>query len=258
MKMKQILLAVLISAIYLPLYARPAACTEKVTVFAAASTTNALTEIGKLFAEEKKGEVIFSFGSSSTLAKQIENLAPADIFVSADLNWMNYLAEKKLIDPSTRRDLLGNSLVLISPYASAQTKIDIVKGFDLSGMLHTGKLAMGDPAHVPVGIYGKAALEALGVWASVSDKIAAANDVRAALTLVERDEAPLGIVYATDAAISEKVKVIGIFPEDSHPPIVYPIAVISGHKNITADRFLDFMQGNEAKTIFAKYGFTVR
>jgi molybdate transport system substrate-binding protein len=170
---------------------------------------------------------------------------------------MNYLAAKKMIEPRSCFDLLGNRIVLIAPRDSALT-VKIAPNFDLAGLLGDEKLAMGDPAHVPAGIYGKQALETLGVWKAVEPKVARAKDVRAALTLVERGEAPIGVVYATDAAISKKVRVIGIFPEDSHRPIVYPVALVKDRGTPSARRFLEFLTSPDARGIFEKYGFTVR
>lgn len=234
-----------------------AAETDSVTVFAAASTTEALTKITELFETQKRGKVILSFASSSTLAKQIENGAPAHIYISANEKWMNYMEEKKLIDPATRFNLLGNRLVLIAPLKS-NVKVEIGPDFPLAKLLGDEHLAMGDPDHVPAGIYGKQALEKLGVWKDVEPKVARAKDVRAALMLVEREEAPLGIVYATDAAITDKVRVIATFPEDSHPPIVYPSALIAGNETAAAKDFLAFLKSGEARAVFEKYGFTVR
>lgn len=234
-----------------------AADADSVTVFAAASTTNALTDISKLFEAKDKVKVTHSFASSSTLAKQIEQGAPANVFVSADLKWMDYLAEKKSIEPQSRFDLLGNRIVLIAP-ASSTAKIVISPKLDLPAILGKEKLAMGDPDHVPVGIYGKQALEKLGMWKGVESKVARAKDVRAALALVEREEAPLGVVYSTDAAITKKVKVVAVFPEDSHPPIVYPVALVKGKATPAAKSYLEFLKTPEAKAIFEKYGFTVR
>jgi molybdate transport system substrate-binding protein len=261
---KQMIIGCFVVCVLFPLVfsgvlgSRAQAADEKVTVFAAASTTNALTDIGKVFMEKKMGEFMPSFASSSTLAKQIENGAPANIFLSADLKWMDYLAEKKMIDPASRVDLLGNRLVFIVPADSKLGQITVTSALKLSELLADGKLAMGDPDHVPVGIYGKKALESLGLWAGIQDRVARTNDVRAALTLVERGEAPLGIVYSTDAAISDMVKVIGVFPEDSHPPIVYPVAAVAGQDTPATRRFLSFLKGPEAKAIFEKYGFSVR
>ncbi len=233
------------------------AAADRVTVFAAASTTNAMSAIGKLFMKKKLGEFVPSYASSSTLAKQIENGAPADIYISANEKWMDYLEAKKMIVSASRKDLLGNHIVLIAPKDSRLDHVRITSHFNLAGLLADGKLAMGDPSHVPAGIYGKAALENLGVWADVSKKVAGAKDVRAALVLVERAEVPLGIVYATDAAISSKVRIVGIFPDNSHPPIVYPVAAVAGRLSPVVERFFAFLQGPEAKAVFKRYGFVV-
>ena len=232
--------------------------TRVVTVFAAASTTDAVTEICELFMEKKLGTVTFSFGSSSTLAKQIENLAPADIFISANIEWMDYLDEKQLIDSSSRIDLLGNKIVLIAPADSTIQQIDMDEHVDLAGLLEDGRLAMGDPNHVPAGIYAKQVLEKLNIWKSVENAIAPAKDVREALVLVERGETPLGVVYSTDASITNKVKIVGEFPIDSHPPIVYPVAIVSGRKTPEVESLFQFFKGTEARAIFEKHGFLVR
>jgi molybdate transport system substrate-binding protein len=228
---------------------------ESVTVFAAASTTNAVSDIAKMFEQKGLGKVVPAFASSSTLAKQIENGAPANVFVSADEPWMTYLVDRKVIEPGTRFDLMGNKLVLVAP-ADSSIQVKIGPELDLAKLLGNGRLAVGDPDHVPAGIYAKAALEKLGMWTKVKDKLARAADVRAALALVERGEAPLGIVYSTDAAITSKVKVVGVFPADSHPKIVYPAALIAGKASPVARRFLEFLKTPEAKAVFAKYGFT--
>ncbi len=238
-------------------FAVNAAETASVTIFAAASTTNAITDISKLFAEKNKAKVTHSFASSSTLAKQIEQGAPADVYLSANPKWMNYLTEKQSIEPQSRFDLLGNRIVLIAPVSST-VKITVGPKFDLPKVLGNDKLAMGDPDHVPAGIYGKQALVKLGVWKDVEPKVARAKDVRAALALVERGEAPLGVVYATDAAITKKVKVVGVFPEDSHPPIVYPVALIKDKGTAIAKSYLEFLKSPAAKTVFEKYGFSVK
>lgn len=230
---------------------------DTVTVFAAASTTNAMTDIADIFEEKTQRKVRYSFASSSTLAKQIANGAPADVYLSANPKWMNYLVEKNMIEPKTRFDLLGNSIVLIAP-GDAAKKVKGALKFLLTGLRGDGKLAMGDPDHVPAGMYGKKALEALGLWTAVNPKVARAKDVRAALALVERGEAPVGVVYSTDAAISKKVKVIGVFPENSHPPIVYPVALVQGRATPAARRFLEFLKSPDVKNVFQKYGFTVR
>jgi len=230
---------------------------ETVTVFAAASTTNALTDIGRLFGEKKMGEVVFSFASSSTLAKQIENGAPANMFLSADIEWMDYLEKKKMVEPGTRTNLLGNRLVLIAP-SDNPVNVNITPELDLPKLLSGGRLSTGDPEHVPVGKYLKQSLIKLGLWEKVKDQVAGAKDVRAALMLVERGEAPLGVVYATDAAISKKVRVIGVFPEDTHPLIVYPATLVKENATPAAKDFLKFLKGPEAKAVFEKYGFSLR
>ena len=188
--------------------------TEKITVFAAASLTNALRDVQRHI-KEKNVDVVSSFASSSTLARQIEAGAPADLFISADQKWMDYAAEKKSIDPATRETLLGNSLVVVAPKASAQADITINKETNWMSLLNGGRLAVGDPEHVPAGIYAKEALQKLGAWETLSPKLAPAEDVRGALALVERNETPLGIVYGSDAVASKGVKVVATFPEDS-------------------------------------------
>lgn len=228
-------------------------------VFAAASTTNVITEIGDLYAARNLGRVKPSFASSSTLAKQIASGAPVDVFLSANPKWMDFLEEKNLLSQETRFDLLGNRIVLIAPADSALGQIDVTPGFSLSALLgKDGRLSTGDPDHVPAGMYGKEALQNLGVWDQVKDRLAPMKDVRAALVLVERGEAPLGLVYATDAAVSKKVRVVGTFPVDSHPPIVYPVAAVSGGKISEARLFMDFLKSPEARAVFEKYGFNVR
>ncbi len=230
---------------------------DTVTVFAAASTTNAVTEIGNLFAEGKQGGFLPSFAASSTLAKQIENGAPATVYVSANMEWMDYLEEKDLIDPASRYDLLSNRIVLVAPTESPLENVDIRPDFRLNELLDRGYLAMGDPDHVPAGIYGKQALKALGVWDEIGDRVARQKDVRSALALVARGEVTLGVVYATDAAITKRVKVVGVFPENSHPPIVYPVALVKGSETPAAERFLEFLRSGESRAVFEKYGFTI-
>ena len=254
-------LVIVVAAVVMALcagFSAPARAADQVMVFAAASLTNALTDIGKIFDEKGKGTAVPSFASSSTLAKQIENGAPANVFISADEEWMNHLAEKRLIVPESRFNLLGNRLVLIAPAGSDLKKVDIAPGFPLAKMLGSDLMATGDPDHVPAGKYAKGALQKLGVWAEVDGKLARADNVRAALALVERGECPLGIVYSTDAALSQKVTVVGTFPEDSHPPITYPAALIAGKDTSGARAFLDFLKTPEAKAVFQKYGFAVR
>jgi len=241
---------------------RPARATEsagvtEITIFAAASTTNAITEINTLFESRGLGRTTVAFAASSALAKQIDMGAPADIFLSANQKWMDFLAKKGMIDAGSRFDLLGNRLVLIAPSRSRLGEIAIVKGFGLTGLLGQGRLAMGDPAHVPAGIYGQQALVGLGVWDAVAPKIAPTKDVRTALMLVERGECPLGLVYATDAAISNKVRMLGVFPKNCHPAISYPVAVIDGRQGKGPRQYLNFLTTPEARIIFEKYGFSV-
>jgi molybdate transport system substrate-binding protein len=233
------------------------ASADEVTVFAAASLTNALNDAGRAFEQKENHTVRFSYASSSTLAKQIENGAPADLYLSADLAWMDYLDQREMIIKESRTNLLGNSLVLIAP-ANSSLKVDLKPGTDLGGLLAGGLLASGDPDHVPAGKYARAALEKLGMWKNVEGQIARANDVRAALALVERAECPLGIVYATDAASSQKVKVVGAFPADSYPPVVYPAALVKGKGTPAARSLLEFLKSPAAKPIFEKHGFTVK
>jgi len=234
-----------------------AGSSNKMLLFAAASTTNATGEIGQLFSKKGFGNFTPSFASSSTLAKQIAAGAPANVYISANPKWMTFLDDKGLIEKGTRCDLLGNRIVLIAP-AGSDLKIDIHPGFDLSGILGNGKIAMGDPEHVPAGIYGKQALDHLGVWNDIASKVVRAKDVRAALVFVERGEAPLGVVYATDAAITDKVKVVGVFPENSHPPIVYQAGIVKGNNTKTGLAFYEFLKSPEAAVIFNKYGFSVK
>jgi molybdate transport system substrate-binding protein len=235
--------------------ARPAAA-DDVVVFAAASLKNALDDAAGAFQQAGGDKVNVSYAASSALAKQIESGAPADIFVSADLDWMDYVQQRSLIKPQTRKNLLGNRLVLVAP-VSSDVKVEIKPNFPLASLLKDGRLAIADPDAVPAGKYGKAALEKLGVWSSVADKLARAENVRAALFFVSRQEAPLGIVYQTDAAADKGVKIVAVFPEDSHPPVVYPIALIAGSKSPGAAKFLGFLESAAARPIFEKQGFTV-
>lgn len=230
--------------------------TKPIIVFAAASLKNALDRIAKDWDAKSGSKTTISFAASSALAKQIESGAPADIFISADLKWMDYLAEKNLIAPVTRKNLLGNTLVLIAPKEST-ISLKIAKGFDLAGALGDGRIAMGEVKSVPAGVYGKAALESLGVWDAVSAKVAGAENVRAALTFVARGETPLGIVYGTDAKSEPKVRVVDTFPTDSHPPIVYPVALTAFSTNEGAKMLLDFLSSAEATKVFEDEGFTV-
>ena len=230
---------------------------DEIKVFAAASLTNSINELGDIFLKNKNIKVVPSFAASSTLAKQIENGAPVDVFISADLQWMDYLDGKKLLMDGSRFNLLGNRLVLIAP-ESSRIVLTIGPGVDLTGYLRDGLLATGDPDHVPVGKYAKSALEKLGMWQFVSGKLARASDVRSALTWVEKGECPLGIVYETDAAVSKKVRVVSCFPDGSYPPIVYPAALVKTSRSSAAKDFLEFLKSEQAKNIFQKYGFTVK
>ncbi len=247
-------LAVLLLA--LASLASPALAAEKVTVFAAASLKNALDAVNDAWQQQSGHAVTASYAASSALAKQIEAGAPADIFISADLAWMDYVAGKTLIREDSRSTLLGNRLVLVAPAADARP-VEIGEGFDLKARLAGGKLAMGAVDSVPAGKYGKAALEKLGVWSSVEQDVAGAENVRAALLLVSKGEAPLGIVYETDAAADPSVKIVGTFPESSHPPIVYPIAILSESTHPEAAAYLDFVRSPAAKPLFEAQGFTV-
>ena len=229
---------------------------EKVTVFAAASLKNALDGVNAAWIASAGRQATISYAASSALAKQIEEGAPADVFISADLDWMAYLSDKNLTKKDTETKLLGNRIVLIAP-ADSSAATEIAPGFDLAGLLGDGRLAMANVDAVPAGKYGKAALEKLGVWTSVEGKVAQAENVRAALALVSTGEAPLGIVYQTDAAADPKVKILAVFPEDSHPPIVYPVAETAEAKSADAAAFLKFLQSTEARQLFEAQGFTV-
>ncbi|MDO9431894.1 MAG: molybdate ABC transporter substrate-binding protein [Phenylobacterium sp.] len=225
-----------------------------VTVFAAASLKNALDEVGAQYAKSG-GDVRFSYAASSAIARQIEQGAPADIYVSADTDWMNYLADRKLIVAASRRDLLTNRLALIAP-ADSRAALKIGKGMPLAKALGDGRLAVAGP-DVPAGKYAKASLSALGVWGGVSGKLAQAENVRMALQYVARGESPLGIVYDTDAKVEPKVRIVGLFPEGTHPKIVYPVARVAASKNPDAAKFMAYLSGPQAAAVFRKYGFTV-
>ncbi len=246
-------------ALFLSFGLTEAKAAADITVFAAASTTNALTEIAKIYEAAGKGKVALSFASSSTLAKQIENGAPADVFLSANAEWMDYLEEKKLLEAGSRFDLLGNRIVFIVPASSGVKSVTVSPRLDVLTLLgKDGLLSVGDPSHVPVGKYAKAALEYLKLWPQVKDKIAPAKDVRAGLALVERAESPLGIVYASDAAISDKARIVGAFPADSHPNIDYPIAAVKTPNTSASLAFIKFLSTPQAKEIWVKYGFQVK
>lgn len=229
---------------------------QDLLVFAAASLKDALDAVIEESAASGSTAVAASYASSSALARQIEQGAPADIFVSANPAWMDYLMERDLIRDGTRTDLLGNGLVLVAP-AESEIELTIAPGFDLLGALDGGRLAMGDPDHVPAGIYGKAALASLGVWELVASRVARADNVRAALALVSRDEAPLGIVYRSDAVADPGVRVVGVFPSESHPPIIYPVAVLAESKHPAAAGLVEFLKSAAAAQVFERFGFIV-
>jgi molybdate transport system substrate-binding protein len=234
----------------------PALAQDKtITVFAAASMKNALDDVDAAFTKNTGIKVVASYAASSALIKQIENGAPADVFVSADLDWMDYGTQHKLIKDDTRVNLLGNRLVLIAPKDSKIGNVTIAPGFDLAKLAGDGRIVTADVRAVPVGKYAKAALEKLGAWAAAEPKFAMTENVRAALTLVARGEAPLGIVYETDAKVEPNVKIVGAFPADSHPPIVYPAALTVNAKPDAA-RYLAFLRSQAAKAVFETYGFT--
>jgi len=225
-------------------------------VFAAASLKNALDAVNAACEGQVGARATISYAASSALARQIEAGAPADIFVSADLDWMAYLSERNLTKKSTETQLLGNRIVLVAP-ADSELSLAIGPGFDLAGALDDGRLAIADTQAVPAGRYGKAALQSLGVWPAAEGRLAQAENVRAALKLVSAGEAALGIVYATDAKAEPGVKVIGAFPESSHPPIVYPVAELADAKSEAAGKFLDCLKSEKAKTLFEAQGFSV-
>ena len=234
----------------------PASAQEKtITVFAAASMKNALDDIDAAYTAKTGVKIVVSYAASSALAKQIEQGAPADVFISADTDWMDYATAKKNINETTRVNLLGNSIVLIAPKDSRIDNVAIGDGFDLAKLAGGGKIVTGDVKSVPVGKYAKAALEKLGAWEAAQSKFAMTENVRAALTLVARGEAVLGIVYATDAKVEPGVKIVGTIPENSHPPIIYPVAATTTAKAEAAD-YLAFLRTAAAKAILEKYGFT--
>lgn len=231
-----------------------AAHAAPVTVFAAASLKNALDEVGAEYARAG-GQARFSYAASSAIARQIEQGAPADVYVSADSDWMDYLAQRRLIVASSRRDLLTNRLALIAP-ADSKLALKIGRGMPIAAALGAGRLAVAGP-EVPAGKYAKAALTALGVWPSVSGKLAQAENVRLALQYVARGESPLGIVYDTDAVVERRVRIVGLFPAGTHPPIVYPAAIVASSRNPDAAKFMAFMRSPRAAAVFKKYGFVV-
>jgi len=249
------MLKTIAAAIICVLMGAPAQAQQSVTVFAAASLRNALDEVNAAFSKASGVRVTASYEASSALARQIEHGAPADVFICADERWMDYAAERKLIRPQTRIDLLGNKLVLIAAADSNIAKVEIGSGFDIARLAGDGRIAVADVQAVPAGLYAKAALQTLGAWAAAQPKLAQGQNVRATLSFVARGEAPIGIVYATDARIEPKVKVIGTFPKDAYPRIVYPAAETAGGR-ATAVAYLQFLRSLAAKAIFERYGFS--
>jgi len=237
-------------------FSAPGVGAVEATVFAAASLKEALDEAATRFDSDTGHRSVLAYGASSVLARQIEHGAPADLFVSADEEWMDYLAARKLIDSKSRVELLSNRLVLISP-AGSRVQLAIARGFRLGEALGPDRLAIADPDHVPAGKYARAALETLGAWAGVSGKITRSENVRAALALVARGETPLGIVYRTDALAERRVRVVAEFPTSSHQRIVYPVALIASSKSLAARQLLTFLRSPVARAIWEKYGFVV-
>ena len=244
-------------AALLALLLAPAAIAQErgPVVLAAASLQESLTEAANVWAAKGHAKPVLSFAASSALARQVIAGAPADLFLSADEEWMNAVAKAGLLRPGTRTTLLGNRLVLIGP-ASSKVRLTPARGFALAKALGTGRLALADPDAVPAGNYAKAALTHLGVWASVAARVAPAENVRAAMALVERGAAPLGIVYATDARASKAVRVVGVFPASSHPPIRYPVALLKASRSSYAAGFRAFLLTNQGRAIFARHGFS--
>ncbi|UTO21170.1 molybdate ABC transporter substrate-binding protein [Acinetobacter sp. Z1] len=226
---------------------------DKVTVYAAASLTNAINELDAIYDQKNKVQIKTSYAGSSTLAKQIEAGAPADIFISADVQWMDYLQNKQLVSTNDRVNLLGNRLVVVAPKARP-IKLKIDKSFDFTRVAQ-GKWCTGDTKSVPVGKYAKQALASIGWWDKVSTRLVETEDVRAALNFVARGECQLGIVYATDAAISRNIVIVGTFPENTYQPIIYPIGLVN--KNTESMKFYKFLQSSQATKVFKKYGFSV-
>ena len=228
---------------------------DRIMVFAAASLTDTLQEIAAIYARERNKRVVFSFAASMTLARQIELSAGPDIFISADTESMDYLDQRGRIAKATRRNLLGNRLVLVAP-AGSTVSLEMAPGMKIAEALGRGRLATADVESVPAGRYGKAALTALGVWATVAGRLAQGDDVRTTLSYVARGEAPLGIVYATDARVEPRVRVVATFPESTHPPIVYPAALTADAK-VDAAQFLAYLRSPQVRTVFERAGFTV-
>lgn len=248
----------LVGLLLLTLAAAPATAQDRsgaVTIFAAASATEAMNEIASTYAAETGGSIRPVVAASSTLARQIAQGAPADLFLSASQDWMDHLAAQGLVLPGSRVNLLSNRLVLVAP-ANSTLQLRLTPGLDLAALLGDGRLAIGDPNHVPAGIYARQALQALGLWDQVAGKLAQANNVRAALALVDRGEVPAGIVYETDAAIAPRLRIVDAFPERVTPKILYPLAIVAGHDRPAVRAVHAFLQSEAATAIFARHGFT--
>lgn len=231
---------------------------DDLTVFAAASLQNAFQDVGRLYQQRTGRTVKFSFAASSALARHIEQGAPAGLFASADEQWMDYLQQRNLIVVDTRKSLLGNRLVMVVPAASTAV-VDLKRDFDFRKLLGAdGRWVTGDPSNVPVGRYAQEALTRLGVWDFAQTRLVRAENVRVALTFVERSEVAAGVVYETDAAVSQKVRVAGVFPTDSYTPVTYPVALIAKNATSAARDFLRFLEGVEAREVYKKFGFSVR
>ena len=245
-----------IACVFICVLAGQPSLAANVLVFGAASLKEALDEQSRRFEAATGHKVVVSYGASNMLAKQIESGAPADVFISADIDWLDHVQKQGLVKPASRVDLLRNTLVLIAP-ASGAPALRIAPGFGLAAALGTGKLAMANPNSVPAGKYGRSALEQLGVWTSVEKQVARAENVRAALLLVSRGEAPFGIVYATDAYADKGVRIVDTFPPASHPPIVYPVAVTASSQSPAAEPLIDYLRSAQARPVWEKFGFTV-
>jgi len=248
------ILACLALALTLPAPSVSAQARADVTIFAAASLRDALDELAKEYERQGRGRAAISYAGSPMLARQIEKGAPADLFISADTDWMDYLTKRGLIRIETRVNLLSNRLVLIAP-ADSQAQLTIARGFPLASLLGDRRLAMADPDSVPAGKYGRAALEALGVWAEVAPKVARAENVRAALALVARAETPFGIVYRTDALAERRVRIVGEFSRTLHPEIVYPAAVVATSRSKLASDYLRYLRSHAARAVWQRHGF---
>ena len=243
-----------LAALALALLFTAATHAADITVFAAASLKDALDEAARLYQAETKDRIVASYAGSNALARQIENGAPADLFISADVEWANELERRGLARPGSRVNLLGNDLVLVAPAAST-ARLKIRNGVDIAGVLGRNRIAIADPDSVPAGRYAKAAFMNLGIWGSMQTRVAPAENVRAALVLVARGEAPLGVVYRTDALAERGVRIVDTFPRATHPPIIYPMLRL-GHPSAAADRFASWLRSPAARAIFDRYGFS--